>query len=97
MAHKQAAICAGLQQVGQARAGFIGANGRAGRPGARANGLAVFIKAAGEIALGAIVDDPAYIPENGSGWAVTCRDTESSFENRSAGVGPIDCKGFDLP
>ena len=46
---------------------------------------------------GAIVDDPVYIPENGSGWAVTCRDTESSFENRSAGVGPVDCKGFDLP
>ena len=46
---------------------------------------------------GAIADDPVFIPENGSGWAVSCNDTESSFENRSAGVGLINCKGFDLP
>jgi hypothetical protein len=46
---------------------------------------------------GAIVDDPVVIPENGSGYAVYCNDTESSFENQSAGVGLISCKGFDLP
>jgi hypothetical protein len=46
---------------------------------------------------GAVVDDPVIIPPNGSGYAVYCNDTESSFENRSAGVGPSNCKGFDLP
>ena len=46
---------------------------------------------------GAIVDNPVIIPPNGSGYAVYCNDTESSFENRSAGVGLTNCKGFDLP
>jgi hypothetical protein len=46
---------------------------------------------------GAIVNDPVFVPENGSGFAVYCRDTESSFENRSPGVGLTNCKGFDLP
>lgn len=46
---------------------------------------------------GAVVDDPAIIPPNGSGYAVYCNDTESSFENGSGGVGLTNCKGFDLP
>jgi hypothetical protein len=46
---------------------------------------------------GAVVDDPVIIPPNGSGYAVYCNDTESSFEDRSAGVGLTNCKGFDLP
>ena len=46
---------------------------------------------------GAIVNDPVIIPPNGSGWAVFCTDSESSFEDRSGGVDPINCKGFDLP
>ena len=46
---------------------------------------------------GAIVDDPVIIPENGSGYAVYCDDTESSVENRSGGVGLTHCTGFDSP
>jgi hypothetical protein len=46
---------------------------------------------------GAIVDDPDFVPENGSGYAVNCWDTESSFENRSPSVGFTNCKGFNLP
>ena len=46
---------------------------------------------------GAVVDDSAIIPPNGSGYAVYCNDTESSFEDRGAGVGLTNCKGFDLP
>jgi len=46
---------------------------------------------------GAVVDDPVIIPPNGSGYAVYCNDTESSLEDRSAGVGLTNCKGFDLP
>lgn len=46
---------------------------------------------------GAIVDAPAGIPPNGSGFAVNCFDTESSLDNRSAGVGMTNCTGFDSP
>ena len=44
---------------------------------------------------GAVIYDPVNIPANGSGFAVYCSDTESSVENRSGGIGPIECSGFD--
>lgn len=46
---------------------------------------------------GATVLNPVSIPPNGSGLAINCNDTESSVENRSGGVGPIDCTDFNLP
>lgn len=44
---------------------------------------------------GAVGNDP--IPPNGSGYAVFCNDTESSFENRSDEPVLTNCKDFDLP
>jgi hypothetical protein len=43
----------------------------------------------------AVGNDP--IPPNGSGYAVFCNDTESSFENRSDEPVLTNCKDFDLP
>ena len=44
---------------------------------------------------GAVGNDP--IPPNGSGYAVYCNDSESSFVNRSDEPVLTNCKGFDLP
>jgi len=45
---------------------------------------------------GAVVSGPVVIPEHPSGWAVWCRDTQSSLSNR-AGVSPTNCLDFDRP
>lgn len=44
---------------------------------------------------GAVVNNGVLIPTHPSGWAVYCRDAESNLSNR-AGVGPTNCKGFNL-
>jgi hypothetical protein len=44
---------------------------------------------------GAVVSGGVSIPIHPSGWAVYCRDAESNLSNR-AGVGPTNCKGFNL-
>ena len=45
---------------------------------------------------GAVVSSGVFIPEHPSGWAVYCRDSESSLSNR-AGVSPTNCLDFDRP
>jgi len=45
---------------------------------------------------GAVVSNGVFIPIHPSGWAVYCRDTESSLSDR-AGVGQTNCLDFDRP
>ena len=77
--------------IGVTRQSFIELTGATVVRDNRGDGMRLFSDA------GATVLNPVSIPPNGSGLAIYCGDTESSVDNRSGGIGPIDCTDFNSP